>query len=67
MVCIVCGRTILRRPAGRRRLYCSDACRQRAFRLREEERLWRGSDPHPADVDEVATILNSALKPPPRR
>jgi two-component system NarL family sensor kinase len=30
---------IQRRAVGRRRLYCSDACRQRAFRQREEERL----------------------------
>ena len=67
MVCIICGRTIQRAGQGRRRLYCSDACRQRAFRQREGERLWRGSDPQPADVHEVATILNAALKPPPRR
>ncbi len=67
MVCIICGRTIQRRAAGRRRLDCSDACRQRAFRQREEERLWRGSDPQPADIADAATILNAALKPLPRR
>ncbi len=38
-----------------------------AFRQREEERLWRGSDPKPAEVDDLATILNAALKPPPKR
>lgn len=67
MVCIMCGRSIRRGTVGRRRLYCSAACRQRAFRLREEERLWRGSDPEAADVNEVATILYAALKPPPKR
>ena len=67
MVCIVCGLSLPRRGQGRRRLYCSDACRQRAFRQREDERLWRGSDLEPAHVDDVTTILNAALKPPPRR
>ena len=67
MVCIICGRTFQRRAEGRRRLYCSDACRQRAFRQRQEERLWRGSDSQPADIADVATILNAALKSPPRR
>ena len=67
MVCVICGRPIRQAGQGRRRLYCSDACKQRAFRQREEERLWRGSDPIPADVDEVATILNAALKPSPSR
>ncbi len=67
MVCIICGRTILRAGQGRRRLYCSNACRQRAFRQREDERLWRVSDPEPAEVDDVATILKAAIKPPPRR
>ena len=67
MVCIICGLNLPRRGQGRRRLYCSNACRQRAFRQREDERLWWVSDPQPADVDDVATLLNAALRPPPRR
>jgi hypothetical protein len=67
MVCVICGRSIRRSGPGRRRLYCSNACRQRAYRQRDEERIWRGSDPDLDDVDDVATILKAALKLPPRR
>ena len=28
--------------------------------------MWRGSDPHPDDIVDVATILSAALKPPRR-
>jgi hypothetical protein len=67
VVCIICGRSIQQSGQGRRRLYCSNACRQRAFRQRDEERMWRGTDPNPDDLVDVTTILNAALKPPRRR
>ena len=34
--CVVCGTPLRRAGAGRRRLYCGGACRQRAYRLRDE-------------------------------
>jgi hypothetical protein len=34
---------------------------------RDQERMWRGTDPAPADLVDVTTILNAALKPRPRR
>jgi len=59
--CILCGRSVRRSRPGRRRLYCSNACRQRAYRYREVERVWRGSDPDlETDID-VTTLLNEAL------
>lgn len=60
-VCVLCGRDIQRSASGRRRLYCSSACRQRAYRQRDEERLWRGSDPVLDDVEDVASLLNASL------
>ncbi|MGH7862713.1 MAG: hypothetical protein ACREOS_10805 [Candidatus Dormibacteraceae bacterium] len=66
-VCVVCGRDLPRAAAGRRRLFCSAACRQRAYRLNEQERLWRGSRGQAADAAEVARLLSQALRRPPRR
>lgn len=58
----MCGRELRQAPLGRRRRYCSRACRQRAFRLRERERVWRswGSEVA-ADPAEVARLLGAAL------
>jgi hypothetical protein len=36
--CQRCGREIEQKPRGRRRRYCSEACRQSAYRLRITER-----------------------------
>jgi hypothetical protein len=46
---------------------CSNVCRQRAFRQRDEERMWRGTDSDPDSIVDVTTILNAALKPHRRR
>jgi len=55
--CVVCGATLLRAGTGRRRLYCGPACRQRAYRLRDDQRHWRGADPH-----EVTRLLAAVLR-----
>jgi len=67
VVCIICGRSIQQSAHGRRRIYCSNACRQRSYRQRDDERMWRGTDPDPDDLVDVVTILNAALKLPRRR
>ncbi len=36
--CLVCGRPLAQKPRGRPRTYCSNACRQQAFRLRQKQR-----------------------------
>ena len=60
--CVICGATLHRASIGRRRLYCGGACRQRAYRLRDEQRRRRGADPH-----EVTRLLAAALRTSPRR
>ena len=67
MVCVVCGRAIQRSGRGRRRIYCSDACRQRAYRLRDLERMWRSSESDPEDTLDIATILDAILNQQGRR
>ncbi len=52
---------------GRRRLYCGPACRQHAYRLREDARRGRAGDQQAAGPDEVARLLNAALQVPTRR
>jgi hypothetical protein len=53
----MCGRELHRAGTGRRRLYCGPACRQRAYRLRDEQRRWRGADPA-----EVTRLLAAVLR-----
>lgn len=52
---------------GRRRIYCSRACQQRAYRMRQEETMWRGSGGDEDDHVDVNELLNAALRRRPRR
>jgi hypothetical protein len=61
MVCTLCGREFQRASQGRRPHYCSIACRQRAYRFRQAERLWHGSSSGSADPRAVANLLDGAL------
>ena len=65
--CVVCGGALLRAGTGRRRLYCGQACRQRAYRLRDEQRRLRGAEGRGGDPAEVTRLLNAALGPTRRR
>ena len=47
--CVVCGGALHRAGTGRRRLYCGQACRQRAYRLGDEQRRLRGAEGRGAD------------------
>lgn len=60
--CVLCGAELRRAGTGRRRLYCGPACRQRAYRLRDEARRWRGARAHEADPREVARLLAAVLR-----
>lgn len=52
--CAGCSRTVIYGGRGRRPRYCSAACRQRAWALRQAERaLGTSADPRPAVVREV--------------
>ena len=62
--CVVCGRELSRQPVGRRRLYCGQACRQRAYRLRDEARRWRDAAAGEADPRDVARLLALVLPRP---
>ncbi len=63
--CWLCGQDLPAQAAGRRRRYCSRACQQRAYRLREQERLWRPKAPAaPADPAKVTRLLGAALHKP---
>ena len=64
--CVVCGGELLRASTGRRRLFCSPACRQRAYRLRDEARRQRGGS-LPADPAEVSRLLAAVLRQVGRR
>jgi hypothetical protein len=65
--CVLCGRALRRAGTGRRRLYCGPACRQRAYRLRDEARRWRGSRGHEANPHEVTRLLAAVLRASPGR
>jgi hypothetical protein len=65
--CVLCGAELRRAGTGRRRLYCGPACRQRAYRLRDEQRRWRDADPHEADPREVTRLLAAVLRASSRR
>ncbi|HSV92143.1 MAG TPA: hypothetical protein VLH81_03665 [Desulfobacterales bacterium] len=59
--CAVCGGALRRATTGRRRRYCTAACRQRAYRLRGEMRHQRGAGGRAADPAEVTRLLAAAL------
>jgi hypothetical protein len=59
--CVVCGGELLRAATGRRRLYCGGACRQRAYRLRDEVRHQGDADGRAADPAEVTRLLAAVL------
>jgi hypothetical protein len=59
--CVVCGATLRRAGTGRRRLYCGPACRQRAYRLRDDQRRRRGAEGRKVDPAEVTRLLNAVL------
>ena len=59
--CVVCGGALARAGTGRRRLYCAPACRQRAYRLRDEVRSRRDAEAREPDPAEVTRLLNAVL------
>lgn len=65
--CILCGEAVRRASTGRRRLYCGPACRQHAYRLRDEARRRRGARAQAADPREVTRLLGTVLQAPTRR
>jgi hypothetical protein len=65
--CVVCGAEFRRAAAGRRRLYCAPACRQRAYRLRDEARRRREAVTPAADPAEVSRLLVAVLRTASRR
>ena len=61
-ICVICGQALGPRGKGRRRLYCSQACRQQAYRLRQGAR-----HDGPADPAQVARLLRTVLQRSTRR
>ncbi len=59
--CVVCGAELRRAGTGRRRVYCGGACRQRAYRLRDEARRPRAANGRGADPAAVTRLLNAVL------
>lgn len=59
--CVACGGELLRAGTGRRRLFCSPACRQRAYRLRDEARRARDAVAMAADPADATALLNAIL------
>ena len=59
--CLVCGGALGRAATGRRRRYCTAACRQRAYRIRDEARRQRGAGGREADPAEVTRLLAAVL------
>lgn len=59
--CAVCGGTLGRATTGRRRRYCTAACRQRAYRLRDAEHHQGGTRGRAADPAEVTRLLAAVL------
>lgn len=59
--CVVCGAPLRRAGTGRRRLYCGPACRQRAYRLRDEARRPPGAEGREAGPAEVTRLLAAVL------
>lgn len=54
--CLTCGEQVQVEETGRSRRYCSDACRQRGYRLRRREgpNWWRSRPWHPEAAREEA-------------
>ena len=65
--CVLCGGELRREGTGRRRLYCGPACRQRAYRLRDEQRRWRGTEGREAAPAAVTRLLDAVLSLASRR
>ena len=65
--CFVCGGALRQAATGRRRRYCGGACRQRAYRLRDEAGRPRRADRREADTAEVTRLLNAVLRTARRR
>ncbi len=65
--CVICGAELHRAGTGRRRLYCGPACRQRAYRLRDEQRHWRSAGDQETDPAEVTRLLAAVFGPARRR
>ena len=65
--CVLCGAELCRAATGRRRLYCGQACRQRAYRLRDEQRRGRRANGQEADPVEVTRLLAAVLHASTRR
>ena len=59
--CVLCGRELHPSGTGRRLRYCGEACRQRAYRLRDEARRPRDAEGRQADPAEVASLLAAVL------
>ena len=59
--CVGCGAELARAGTGRRRLFCSPACRQRAYRLLVDARSRRAGG-SPADPAEVSRVLAAVLR-----
>ena len=59
--CGVCGAALLRADTGRQRLYRGPACRQRAYRLRDEARQRRDAESLAADRAEDSRLLATVL------
>lgn len=64
--CVMCGAPLDRALTGRRRLFCSPACRQRAYRLRVETRGQRDATTS-ADPAVVSRLLAVVLRQARRR
>ena len=60
--CVLCGRELHPSGTGRRRRYCGEACRQRAYRLREGHRRRRAAGTPAADPAEVTRLLAAVLR-----
>jgi hypothetical protein len=58
--CVVCGGELARAETGRRRLYCTPTCRQRAYRLRVDASS-RRAEGLAADPADVTALLNAVL------
>jgi hypothetical protein len=59
--CLACGGELRRAATGRRRRYCTPACRQRAWRLRDAARHQRAAGSRRADPAEVTRLLATVL------
>lgn len=54
-ICVICGRKCPQKPSGRRRKYCSRACQQFAYRLRQSAGMGRAVIDLNSLLEEVMT------------